>query len=50
MSSSNSICDLLIVGAGYQGVCAFEAAAHHLPQGAHVVVIDRNNAWVDIGS
>ena len=46
MSSKNvTSCDLLIVGAGYQGVCAFEAAAHHLPQGAHVVVIDRNNAW-----
>ena len=38
-------CDLLIVGAGYQGVCAFEAAAHHLPPGARVVVIDRCAAW-----
>jgi len=37
--------DLVIVGAGYAGVNAFNAAAHHLAPGAKVVVIAREPAW-----
>ena len=37
--------DLILVGAGYAGICAFEAASHHLVKGARVVVIDRNEKW-----
>ena len=46
MTSTAAIhADLILIGAGYAGVCAFEAAAHHLPRGARVVIIDRNKAW-----
>ena len=34
-------CALCIVGAGYAGLNAFNAAAEYLPVGAKVVVIDR---------
>ena len=37
--------DLCIVGAGYAGVNALNAAAHHLSPGARVVVIARERDW-----
>eukprot|EP01052_Picozoa_sp_SAG31_P006881 SAG31_NODE_322_length_17726_cov_18.070006_11_plen_54_part_00 len=37
--------DLCVVGAGYAGVNALNAAVKHLPAGARVVVIDREQAW-----
>jgi hypothetical protein len=38
-------CDLCIIGAGYAGVCAFNAAAKYLAPGSRVVVIDRSDRW-----
>jgi len=37
--------DLILIGAGYAGICAFEAASHHLSKGSRVVVVDRNEKW-----
>lgn len=38
-------CALCIVGAGYAGVNALNAAAKYLPKGARVVVVDRGRCW-----
>jgi len=38
-------CDLCIVGAGYAGLNAYNAAAKYLPNGARVIVIDRGARW-----
>ena len=38
-------CDLCIVGAGYAGVNAYNAAVKYLPVGSTVVVIDPNPQW-----
>ncbi|MAQ19038.1 MAG: hypothetical protein CMN30_30095 [Sandaracinus sp.] len=38
-------CALCIVGAGYAGLNALNAAAKYLPAGARVVVLDRNATW-----
>ena len=38
-------CELCIIGAGYAGVNVLNAACHHLPPGARVVVIDRGGRW-----
>ena len=37
--------DLCIVGAGYAGVNALNAAAHHLAPGSRVVVIAKERDW-----
>jgi hypothetical protein len=38
-------CDLCIVGAGYAGLNALNAAAKYLKPGARVVVIDKRETW-----
>mmetsp|Transcript_11331 Transcript_11331/g.13390 ORF Transcript_11331/g.13390 Transcript_11331/m.13390 type:complete len:610 (+) Transcript_11331:95-1924(+) len=38
-------CDLVVIGAGYAGINALNAAAKYLPKGARVVVIAREKAW-----
>ena len=38
-------CALCIVGAGYAGINALNAAARYLPKGARVVVVDRGGRW-----
>ena len=46
MSSDGEMqADLCIVGAGYAGVCAFNAACDYLKPGATVVVVDPNERW-----
>lgn len=37
--------DLVIVGAGYAGVSALNAASHRLPQGARVAIVAKESAW-----
>lgn len=39
------ICDLCILGGGYAGINALNAASKYLPEGARVVVIARERAW-----
>ena len=38
-------CDLCIIGAGYAGINAFNAACKYLPRGARVVIVDRGREW-----
>jgi hypothetical protein len=38
-------CALCIIGAGYAGLNALNAAAEYLPRGAKVVVVDRGERW-----
>jgi hypothetical protein len=38
-------CDLCIIGAGYAGINAFNAACKYLPPGARVVIVDRGKEW-----
>mmetsp|Transcript_120279 Transcript_120279/g.190500 ORF Transcript_120279/g.190500 Transcript_120279/m.190500 type:complete len:527 (-) Transcript_120279:75-1655(-) len=39
------IVDLVIVGAGYAGINALNAASHHLQQGARVAIVAKEAAW-----
>ena len=39
------VCDLCIIGAGYAGINALNAAAKYLPKGARVVVVARQSRW-----
>ena len=38
-------CDLCIVGAGYTGLAALDAASKYLAPGSRVVVVDRGYRW-----
>ena len=38
-------CDLCIVGAGYSGLNALDAAGAHLPEGARVIIVDKGARW-----
>lgn len=42
---ATEICDLCIVGGGYAGINALNAATKHLPAGARVIVVARERAW-----
>jgi len=37
--------DLCIIGSGYAGVCAYDAACQYLKPGSRVIVVDRNALW-----
>jgi hypothetical protein len=38
-------CTLVIVGAGYAGICAFNAAVQYLKPGDRIVVVDQGKTW-----
>eukprot|EP00746_Dinoflagellata_sp_MGD_P030626 gnl/MRDRNA2_/MRDRNA2_172699_c0_seq1.p1 gnl/MRDRNA2_/MRDRNA2_172699_c0~~gnl/MRDRNA2_/MRDRNA2_172699_c0_seq1.p1 ORF type:complete len:520 (+),score=85.23 gnl/MRDRNA2_/MRDRNA2_172699_c0_seq1:178-1737(+) len=43
--TAEETCDLCIIGAGYAGINALNAATLHLPKKARVVVVDREACW-----
>ncbi len=40
-----SACSLCIVGAGYAGINALNAASKYLKPGDKVVIVDKNHTW-----
>ena len=45
MSMVKESCTLVIVGAGYAGVCAFNAALQYLKPGDKVIIVDKGRKW-----
>ena len=38
-------CELAIIGNGYAGICALNAATRYLKRGDKVIVVDQGMAW-----
>ena len=38
-------CELAIIGNGYAGICALNAASRYLKHGDKVIVVDQGMAW-----
>jgi len=45
MDTPCETCALVIIGAGYAGICALNAAVKYLPSASKVVVIDKGLRW-----
>jgi hypothetical protein len=43
--STDVDCALVIIGAGYAGVCAFNAAVQYLKPGERIIVVDQGRKW-----